>query len=94
MRANAENQRDELSKFTWLVILLALIHLPVVVFRVGLLGGGDGPWLEVIILGGPVLALAGSVVLAWRRSTRMDAMMCALVLAGYCLAYGSCYLAA
>ena len=93
MASEARDTSSGSVMFTRVVIVLAVLHFPLLFLRVGLFMGGAGPWMEVLIVGGPVAALGGSLVMLWRPSTRNDAMACALIFAGYCLMYTSCWLA-
>lgn len=72
---------------TRITLGLALIHFPVLLLRFGVLMGGNGPWLDIVILAGPLSALLATSWHLARRRTRVEALPTGLLIAGYLLVY-------
>lgn len=87
---------SDTARFSWLTraaIALAVLHFPLLLLRLSFLFHVQSLWPEVLIFGGPALALAGTLQGVLRRY-RSDTLMCILLLAGYLLTYSTWWLAA
>ena len=81
------------SWLIWCATAMAILHFPLVVLRFGLLMGGDGPWMDVLVIAGPGAALVGVLYYSMRRRFKTEAVACALIFFGYTLAYATIWLA-
>jgi hypothetical protein len=79
---------------TRVALVLAIVHFPALVIRLSWFAGGNGPWMEILILAGPTTCLLGMLVSLWPRRSAVELFTNALLLFGYILAYLTIWLAA